>query len=43
MMEGAVVDYNRHRIHSRLGYITPMEYIDSWKRSRVKEEAKVSS
>jgi transposase InsO family protein len=42
-IEEAFVDYNRRRIHSSLGYLTPMEYLDAWKRGRVKVEAKVNS
>ncbi len=42
-IEEALVDYNRRRIHSSLGYLTPMEYMDAWKRGKVKVEAKVNS
>jgi transposase InsO family protein len=41
-IEEAFADYNRRRIHSSLGYLTPMEYLAAWKRGRVKVEAKVN-
>lgn len=37
-------DYNRRRIHSSLGYLTPSEYLDAWTRGNIiLEEEKVSN
>ena len=41
-IEDAFVDYNQRRIHSSLGYLTPFEYLEAWKKGVVTaEEAKV--
>jgi putative transposase len=42
-IEEAFADYNQRRIHSSLGYLTPIEYLDAWKRGRITMEAKVNS
>lgn len=40
----AFTDYNRDRIHSSLGYLTPYEYLEAWKRGKkISAEAKVNN
>jgi transposase InsO family protein len=34
----AFVDYNRDRIHSALGYLTPYEYLAAWKAGTLPQE-----
>ena len=29
-MDKAFIDYNRNRIHSSLGYLTPYEFLELW-------------
>jgi transposase InsO family protein len=33
----AFIDYNRDRIHSSLGYLTPYEFISKWKQEHLRE------
>lgn len=43
-IEEAFMDYNYRRIHSSLGYLTPIEYLDEWKkRAKVIAEAMVNN
>ena len=37
----AFVDYNRDRIHSSLGYLTPYEFISKWKPEHPRETEEV--
>ncbi|MGA9842639.1 MAG: integrase core domain-containing protein [Nitrososphaeraceae archaeon] len=37
----AFVDYNRNRIHSSLGYLTPYEFISKWKQEHPRETDEV--
>jgi hypothetical protein len=36
----AFTDYNKNRIHSALGYLTPYEFISKWKMQQDIEEKK---
>ena len=36
---GALEDYNRHRIHSAIGYMTPDEFAARWEETKTKEVA----
>lgn len=38
----AFVDYNRDRIHSSLGYLTPHEFVSKWKQEHQREMEEVS-
>lgn len=40
-MDRAFVDYNRFRIHSALGYLTPYEFLELWFSNEQKLEKKV--
>jgi putative transposase len=42
-IQDAFIDYNQNRIHSSLGYLTPYEYLDAWKKGKVTVEAKVNN
>jgi transposase InsO family protein len=37
----AFIDYNRDRIHSSLGYLTPYEFISKWKQEHQMETEEV--
>ena len=36
---GALEDYNQHRIHSAIGYMTPNEFAARWEETKAKEVA----
>ncbi|MFY9798346.1 MAG: IS3 family transposase [Candidatus Nitrosopolaris sp.] len=38
----AFIDYNRDRIHSSLGYLTPYEFISKWKQEHQRETEEVA-
>jgi putative transposase len=38
----AFIDYNRDRIHSSLGYLTPYEFISKWKQEYQRETEDVA-
>ena len=42
VIRDAVVDYNRDRIHSSLGYLTPYEFISKWKPEHPRETEEVA-
>ena len=42
-MRDAFAHYNRRRIHSAFGYLTPYEYLEAWKAGRVPVEEKVNN
>jgi len=42
-IEEAFIDYKQRRIHSSLGYLTPMEYLDARERGIITVEAKVTN
>ena len=35
VVEEAFTAYNRDRIHSALGYLTPYEYLEAWRSGKI--------